>query len=67
MSNQKWKELAGTGSGGVGKAVVAGVKDREPNKVAAKAMVGEDGLTLKGFVPVHVEPGATLNTDEAVA
>ena len=67
MSNQKRKELAGTGRGGVGKAIVTGVKDRDTNKVAARVVESEDGPTLKGFVRDHVKPGTTLYTDEAGA
>ena len=67
MSNAKRKELAGTGRGGSGKAIVTGVKDRETNRVAAKVVESEDGPTLKGFVRDHVKPGATLYTDEAGA
>ena len=67
MSNRKRKELAGTGRGAVGKAAVAGVKDRETNKVAARRMEETDASALQSFVREHVEPGATLYTDEAAA
>ena len=67
MSNRKRKELAGSGRGAVGKAAVAGVKDRETNKVAARRMEETDTSALQSFVREHVRPGATLYTDEAAA
>ena len=69
MSNAKRKELAeaGAGRGTVGKAAVAGVKDRETNRVAARRMEATDAGALQTFVRDHVEPGATLYTDEAAA
>ena len=67
MSNKKRKELAGTGRGAVGKAAVAGVKDRASNRVAARRMEATDASALQSFVREHVEPGATLYTDEAPA
>ena len=65
MSNAKRKEL--TGRGTVGKAAVAGVKDRETGQVAARRMEATDASALKGFVRDTVEPGATLYTDETAA
>ncbi len=67
MSNAKRKALADTGRGTVGKTAVAGVKDRDTNRVAARVMEGTDATALQGFVRAHVEPGATLYTDEADA
>jgi len=67
MSNTKRKELAGTGRGTVGKAAVAGVKDRGSNKVVARVMEATDAGSLQGFVREHVQPGSTLYTDEAKA
>lgn len=67
MSNRKRKELAGSGRGAVGKAAVAGVKDRDTNRVAARRMEETDATALQGFVRAHVEPGAMLYTDEAPA
>ena len=65
MPNRKRKEL--TGRGTVGKTAVAGVKDRETNRVAARRMEATDASALQSFVRDHVEPGATLYTDEAKA
>ena len=56
-----------TGRGAVGKTAVVGVKDRDSGEVRAEVVVRADGSTLKGFVREHVEPGATLYTDEAAA
>ena len=69
MSNAKRKELreAGAGPGTVGKAAVAGVKDRETNRVAARRMEATDASALQTFVRDHAAPGATLYTDEAAA
>ena len=67
MSNAKRKALADTGRGAVGKAAVAGVKDRETNRVVARRMEATDASALQTFVREHVQPGATLYTDEAAA
>ena len=63
MSHDKRKES--TGRGAVGKAVVAGVKDRKTGKVSAMVVKGTDAATLKEFVRYHVSPGTTVYTDEA--
>ncbi len=55
------------GRGTVGKAAVAGVKDRETNKVKARVVKQTDAPTLQGFVVDHTEPGAMVYTDEARA
>ena len=52
------------GRGTVGKAVVAGVKDRETKKVRAEVVQGTDRETLLGFVEDHVELDARKFTDE---
>jgi len=65
MSRARRKGL--TGRGAVGKAVIAGARDRETGKVSAKAVPGTDRATLQSFVRERVEPGATLYTDEAAA
>ncbi|MYH36243.1 MAG: IS1595 family transposase [Rhodospirillaceae bacterium] len=61
----KRKEL--TGRGPVDMTAVAGAKDRETNRVAARVVENTDAPTLKGFVREHVRPGATIYTDEAAA
>ena len=65
MPKAKRKEL--TGRGAVGKAAVAGVRDRETGRVQAAKVEATDAKTLQGFVRERVEPGATLYTDEAAA
>ncbi|MCY4261681.1 MAG: IS1595 family transposase, partial [Rhodobacteraceae bacterium] len=55
------------GRGAVGKTAVVGVKDRETNKVSAKVVEKTDAETLQGFVTDHIEDGATVYTDEALA
>ena len=55
------------GRGTVGKAAVAGVKDRETNQVSAEMVERTDGPTLRGFVHDRTEPTATVYTDEARA
>ena len=66
MSNAKRKALAeaGAGRGTVGKAIVAGVKDRETGKVVARVVEGTDKPTLQRFVRDNAAPGAMLYTDE---
>ncbi len=55
------------GRGAVGKAVVAGVRDRETKQVRAAVVPATDAATLQGFVGEHVEPAAQKYTDEASA
>ena len=56
-----------SGRGTVGKAAVAGVKDRETNQVDAAVVERTDGPTLRAFVHERTEPTATVYTDEAAA
>ena len=65
MPNRKRKELKGRGT--VGKAAVAGVRDRATGHVAARRVSQTDASALHGFVREHVAPGSTLYTDEARA
>ena len=67
MSNEKRKELAGTGRGAVGKTAVVGLKDRATKQVAAKVVASTDAPTLQGFVIDHTAPGATVYSDDASA
>ena len=64
MSNAKWKELAGTGLGAVGKAVVVGARDRATNKVSAAMVRGTDMASLQGFIAARAAAGAKVYTDE---
>lgn len=52
------------GRGGVGKAIVAGVKDRETNQVVAKVIPDTTAKTLQGFVEGHTEAAAQVYTDD---
>ncbi len=65
MSLSKRRALKGTGAGGaVGKAVVAGAKDRDSNHVSAAVVRGTDALSLQGFVMERVAEDAKLYTDD---
>ena len=55
------------GRGGIGKAAIAGAKDRATNEVRAGVVRATDAKTLQGFVAEHTAPGATVYTDEAAA
>ena len=55
------------GRGPVGKIPVAGVKDRETNKVSAAVVPATDGSTLREFVGERTRDDATVYTDEAAA
>ena len=55
------------GRGTVGKAAVAGARDRATNKISAAVVEATDKETLHGFVRDRVEPGATVYTDNARA
>ena len=61
----KRKELKGRGA--VDMTTVAGAKDRETNRIAARVVTDTDAPTLQGFVREHTAPGATVYTDEAAA
>ena len=61
----KRKELKGRGA--VDMTTVAGAKDRETNKIAARVVANTDAPTLQGFVRENAKPGATVYTDEAKA
>ena len=61
----KKKLLAGRGP--VGKVAVAGVKDRQTNRVSASVVANTDGDTLKGFVFDRTLPGTTVYTDDHTA
>ena len=52
------------GRGGIGKAVVAGAKDRATGQISAEVVEATDAKTLQGFVASHAADGATVYTDE---
>ncbi len=55
------------GRGGVGKAIVAAVRDRETGKVAAKVIPDAKGETLRPLVESITGEDATVYTDENAA
>lgn len=55
------------GRGGVGKTIVAGMRDRESGQIRAQVIEAADRPTLHRFVLDHASPAATLYSDEAVA
>ena len=55
------------GTGGTGKTVVAGAKDRATGKVIAEVVSDTGRNTLQGFVFSNTEPGAAVYTDEHLA
>ena len=61
----KRKELTGRGS--IGKAIVAGVKERETKTVSAAVVEKTDAKTLQKFVTDRTKADATVYTDEATA
>lgn len=69
MSNAKRREIRKTvgGRGAIGKAAVAGAKDRTTNQVRAQVVPATDRATLHPFVGASAAPGATVYTDDASA
>lgn len=63
----KSKRMQPARRGGADKEIVAGVKDRASNKVAARHVPDSSGETLKGFVRENAAPDAMIYTDENVA
>ncbi len=55
------------GRGPVGKAAVAGIKDRTTNKVKSRVVERTDAETLQGFVHESTERDTLVYTDEARA
>ena len=52
------------GRGSVGKAPVAGIKDRTTNQVTAQVVQRTDAPTLQGFIRQSTDPAAQVYTDE---
>ncbi|MDE0050617.1 MAG: IS1595 family transposase [Rhodospirillales bacterium] len=52
------------GRGGVGKAIVAGARDRATNRVTAETIPDTTRLTLSNYIAAHVAPEAMVYTDE---
>ena len=55
------------GRGAVGKAAVAGIKDRNTNQIAAMPVETTDAHTLQGFVHGHTYSQTVVFTDDARA
>ena len=66
-SNKHANKKQRLGRGTVGKAVVAGVRDRKTNKVSATVVEAADAKSLQAFLKERVVEGATVYTDEAAA
>ena len=62
MSKAKRSEQ--TGRGTVGKAVVAGAKDRATNRISAKVVAGTDMGSLQGFIAARTAASAKVYTDD---
>ena len=66
-ANKHARDRQHAGRGAVGKAAVAGIKDRETGKVRATVVERADGPTLRTFVWQHTPEGAQVYTDDAAA
>lgn len=62
--NKHWDKKLNAGRGGVGKSIVAGVKDREANQVSVKVIENTKRPTLHDFINDNVEEGSTVCTDD---
>ena len=60
------KKIPGA-KGGVGKAIVVGVKDRETGEVRARVVNDRSRETLHGFIRKHIKADAKKYTDENVS
>ena len=62
MPKSKREKLEGRGI--VDKAIVAGVKDRNTNKIKASEVESTEKSTLQGFIQDRVKGGAKVDTDD---
>ena len=62
--NKHASKKLNAGRGGVGKAIVAGVKDRATNQISAAIVPENDKATLHGFIKDRVNDDAAVFTDE---
>lgn len=66
LEKNKHKDKRMKAAGGpVGKAIVAGVRERETGRIAAKVIPDTSAASLTGMVKDHVGWGETVYTDEA--
>ena len=63
--NKHARKKMRAGRGGVGKAIVAGAKDRATNRVTAETVPNTTRLTLSGFVAAQAAHDAMVYTDES--
>ena len=63
----QWQRDQLEGRGTSGKLIIAGVKDRETNRVEVEVVERDDAPTLQGFVTANTEPDAVVYTDDARA
>ena len=64
QNKHKDKKL-NAGRGGVGKAIVAGIKDRSTKQIIAQVVPETTAITLQGFVMGNTKDGAMVYTDES--
>ena len=62
--NKHAKKRLHAGTGGIGKAIIAGARDRETGKIAAEVVRDTSRECLQDFVLVHTWPYAAVFTDE---
>lgn len=62
MPKSKREKMEGRGT--AGKAIVAGIKDRETNNIKAGVVESTDRETLQGFIRDNVKDGAVVYTDD---
>ena len=67
MSLSRRKAMGKAGRGAVGKAVVAGAKDRDSNHISAAVVRGTDALSLQGFVLDRSHEDTKVYTDESAS
>ena len=65
--NKRASKKLHAGTGGTGKAVVAGAKDRATGRISAEVVGDTSRKTLQGFVSSNTAPGAAVYTDEHLA
>ncbi len=63
-SNKHESKKQRAGRGAIGKAIVAGAKDRATGKISAEVVENTGQITLHGFISERVEDGADVFTDE---
>ena len=62
--NKRKSKRLHAGTGGTGKQIVAGIKDRATNQVTATVIPAVDGRTLSGYIGARIQGGAMAYTDE---